>query len=83
MGMSMNRWITSAIWVGLMLIVWSLFVPRPVSVTTFFLFGATGLIVTVFGAMFLNDSQPPRSVNAILSELEARPTDDSASRHNR
>ena len=66
-----------------MLIVWSLFVPRTVSVTTFSLLVATGLIVSFFGAMFLEDRQPPRSVGAIIGELEAQPGIDSASRRNR
>jgi membrane associated rhomboid family serine protease len=78
-----NRWTVLLNWTVVMLIVWSLFVPRTVSVTTFVLLGATGLIVSVFGAMFLKDSQPPRSVNAILGELEAQPKTDSPSRRNR
>jgi hypothetical protein len=48
-----NRWTVSLSWIVGMLIVWSLLVPRPVSVATFVLFGATGLVVSVFGASFL------------------------------
>lgn len=69
----MNRWTVSLGWTVGMLIVWSLFVPRTVSVTTFFLLGAVGLIVTIFGAGFLKDSQPPQSINAIVADLEAQP----------
>jgi hypothetical protein len=33
----------------------------------------TGLVVSFFGFTFFRDSQPPRSVNAILDELETQP----------
>lgn len=75
MNSHINRWTISVSWTVVMLIVWSLFVPRAVSVTTFFLLLATGLIVSVGGAMFLADRQPPQSVSAIIGELEAPPTD--------
>ncbi len=72
-----NRWTISVIWMIGMLIVWSLFVPRAVSVTTFVLLAAVGLIVSVFGAILLNDSQPPRSMTAIIGEVEAQRRTDS------
>jgi hypothetical protein len=78
-----NRWTVSLSWIVGMLIVWSLLVPRPVSVTTFVLFGATGLVVSVFGATFLKDSQPPRSMTAILGEVDGQPKTESPSRQNR
>jgi len=78
----MNRWTVALSWTVGMLIVWSLFVPRTVSVTTFTLLGATGLVVLLLGATLLRDTQPPQSVHAILSELEGRPTSDDPSRRN-
>jgi membrane associated rhomboid family serine protease len=83
MNTHINRWTVSLSWTVAMLIVWSLFVPRTVSVTTFVLLGATGLIVSVFGAMFVKSSQPPQSVSAILGDLEAQPTTANPSRGNR
>ena len=79
----MNRWTVSLGWAVGMLIVWSLFVPRTVSVTTFSLLVATGLIVSFFGAMFLEGRQPPQSLGAIIGELEVQPGNDNASRRNR
>jgi membrane associated rhomboid family serine protease len=73
-----NRWTVALAWTVGMLIVWSLFVPRTVSVTTFVLLGATGLIVSVFGAMFLTDRQSRQSVGAIIGELEAKPGTDAS-----
>jgi hypothetical protein len=78
-----NRWTVSLGWMVAMLIVWSLFVPGSVSVTTFFLLGALGLIVTVFGGTFLKDRQPPQSVGAIIADLEAPPGTDGASSRTR
>jgi len=75
----MNRWTVSLVWIIGMLIVWALFVPRTVSVTTFVLLVAAGLIVSAFGAMVLNNSRPPRSMVAIIGELEAPPNTDSRS----
>ncbi len=57
-----------------MAIVWTLFVPRGLSVTTFNLLGVTGLAISLFGSTLLSSSQPPRSINQILLELEAEPT---------
>jgi hypothetical protein len=71
-----NRWTVSLAWLVGMLIVWSLFVPRSVSVTTFFLLVAIGLVISMFGASFLKDGQPPRSVGAIIGDLEARSPND-------
>lgn len=69
----LSRWTFALAWAALMLIVWALFVPRGVSVTTFFLLGATGLAVLFVGPALISNSQPPRSVNQILVELEAPP----------
>jgi hypothetical protein len=79
----LNRWTVSLVWIIGMVIVWALFVPRTVSVTTLVLLVAVGLIVSVFGAMFVSNSQPPRSMAAIIGELEAQPNTDSPSPGNR
>jgi hypothetical protein len=73
MNTHMNRWIAPLGWTVAMLILWALFVPTRLSVTTFVLLGVTGLVVSFFGSTFFRESQPPRSVNAILDELEAEP----------
>lgn len=67
----LNRWTAALGWAVVMLIVWALFVPHGVSVTTFVLIGMTGLLLSVFGSGLLKDSQPPRSVTNILVDLEA------------
>jgi hypothetical protein len=65
-----NRWLVSLGWMVVMLIVWSLFVPGRVSVTTFSLLGATGLMIAMFGGTLFKDRQP-QSVSAIIANLEA------------
>ncbi len=67
----LNRWTIMLGWMVLLSIVWTLFVPGSISVTTFVLFGMIGLIAAFFGSALVRDSQPPRSVNAILGDLEA------------
>jgi multisubunit Na+/H+ antiporter MnhB subunit len=70
----LNRSTATLAWIVSMSIAWALFVPRGVSVTTFILLGIAGLLVLWVGGALLNDSQPPRSVGQILSELEAGST---------
>ena len=67
----LNRWTGALGWAATMTIVWTLFVPRGLSVTTFVLLGATGLLVLVLGAMLWASSRPPRSVGQILLDLES------------
>lgn len=61
-----------------MAFVWAVFVPSYVSNVTFALLAVAGLLVSLFGAALLSDSQPPRPVSAILADLDAdggpRPT---------
>jgi len=54
-----------------MCIVWALFVPRGLSVTTFVLLGVTGLLVSLFGSMLWSNSRAQRSVSQILLDLES------------
>jgi hypothetical protein len=68
-----NRWTLALTWTVLMSAVWTLFVPRGLSVATFVMFGTVGLLVLFAGGALLSDSQPPRSVNRILAEIEAGP----------
>ena len=69
----LNRWTLALGWLVAMAVLWALFVPRGLSVTTFTLLTATGLVVSFVGFVLLSDSQPPRSVNQILGDLEAEP----------
>ena len=65
-----NRWTLSAAWALSMLVVWALFVPAGVSLTTVEVLGAAGLCAVIFGGAMVRDSEAPRSVVDILSELE-------------
>jgi len=66
-----NRWTVAVGWVILMGLVGAGFVPTPLSGTMFVLVAAAGLFVSLFGSALLGDSRAPRSVNAILADLEA------------
>ena len=68
-----NRWTLALAWILSMAVVWTLFVPRGLAATTFVLFGIAGLLLVFVGGALVRDSQAPRSVNQILSELEAGP----------
>jgi len=65
-----NRWTVALGWMILMAVVGALFVPAGLSVTSFVLLGLIGLTVAFFGSALIRDSQPPRSVGAILDDLE-------------
>ena len=67
----LNRWTLALGWSVLMAIACALFVPKGLSVTTIILMTGTGLAVSLFGFALLSDSEPPRSMNQILVELEA------------
>jgi Co/Zn/Cd efflux system component len=66
-----NRWTVAGGWVILMGCVGAFAVPTHLSGTMFALVALAGLCVPLFGSAVLGDSQAPRSVNAILAELEA------------
>jgi hypothetical protein len=69
-------WITALGWCTLMLIVWSLFRPRSVSVTTFSLLAATGLLLAVGGALLRNGSRHAYSTDqAHLDSKSPSPAD--------
>jgi hypothetical protein len=67
----LNRWTAALGWVVLMLIVWTLWVPRPVSVTTFTLLGLTGLLVLIAGTALRSSSRPAPSMGRILGDSES------------
>jgi hypothetical protein len=67
----LNRRTCALGWGVTMCIVWALFVPRGLSVTTFSLLGVTGLLVSLFGSMLWASSRPPHSVGQILSDLQS------------
>jgi hypothetical protein len=67
----LNHWTTSLGWTVLMLIVWTLFVPRPVSVATFFLLGSTGFLVLIAGSALWTRSRPSPSMAQILGEVDS------------
>jgi hypothetical protein len=67
----LNRWTAALGWAVLMLIVWTLWVPRPVSVTTFILLGLTGFVVLVAGTALWANSRPSPSMGQILGDAES------------
>lgn len=67
-----NRWTVSLAWLVGMLIVWSFVVSQSVSTITLFILAAIGLVISLFGAELLSDAQPPRSMSAIIGDLEAQ-----------
>jgi Co/Zn/Cd efflux system component len=69
----LSRWTVSAGWIVAMLAIWAMFVPTSISPVTALLIGLAGLLVTFFGITVLQDGESPRSVSAILTDLEAEP----------
>ena len=67
----LNRWTCALGWGVTMCIVWALFVPRGLSVTTFVLLSATGLLVSLFGSLLWSTGRAQRSVSQILVDLES------------
>jgi hypothetical protein len=62
-------WIMALGWCTLMLIVWTLFRPRAVSVTTFVLLASTGLLLAVYGAVLRNGSRHAYSADQARFDL--------------
>jgi len=71
MSTHLNRRTCALGWGVTTCIVWALFVPRGLSVTTFVLLGVTGLLVSLFGPMLWSNSRAQRSVSQILVDLES------------
>ncbi len=69
--MTSARWTIAVGWMTAMALVWAVFVPNPMSSVVFTLIAAGGLFVMLCGAALLSDSQAPRSVTAIIADLEA------------
>ncbi len=68
---ALSRWTTVLGWAALMGIVWTLFVPGRVSVTTFVLLGLTGLVILIGGSALWVSSRPSPSMGEILGDAEA------------
>lgn len=65
-----NRWIVTVGWMTAMAFVWAILVPVQLSSIVVAFIAAAGLFVTHCGAALLSDSQAPRSVTAIIADLE-------------
>lgn len=63
-------WTLAAAWATAMMVIWVLFVPSHISHVWFALLALAGLFASLFGAALVGDSQAPRSVGAILADLE-------------
>ena len=66
-----NRWIALFGWTALMAIVWTLFVPRGLSVSSFALLSLTGLLVLIFGLALWRAQRPSPSIRQIRAQLDA------------
>jgi peptidoglycan/LPS O-acetylase OafA/YrhL len=66
-----NRWTTLCAWAVLMGIVWALFVPRGVSITSFTLLGLTGAVFMVAASALWSAHQPTPSLRQTRVALEA------------
>jgi hypothetical protein len=67
----MSRWTTALGWGVLMLIVWTLFVPGRLSVTTFVLLGLTGFLVSIAGTALWISGRPSPSIGQMLGDTES------------
>jgi hypothetical protein len=66
-----NRWKAALAWIASMSVVWTLFVPRGVSLLEVVSVGVVGLVVLVMSALWAGD-QPARSIRQILQDGELR-----------
>jgi len=66
-----NRWTALFGWTALMAIVWTLFVPRGLSATTFTLLSVTTLLVMISGSALWRAQQPSPSVRQIRATLDS------------
>jgi hypothetical protein len=66
-----NRWTAIFGWTALMGIVWSLFVPRGLSVSTFMLLSLTGPLVLVAGSALWRAQRPSPSIRQIRATLDS------------
>jgi hypothetical protein len=67
----LNRGIVLLGWTALMAIVWFLFVPRGLSVTSFILLALSGPLVLVLGQALWRGQQPAPSIRQIRARLDA------------
>ena len=66
-----NRWTALFGWTALMVIVWTLFVPRGLSASTFTLLSVTTLLALVSGWALWRAQQPSPSVRQIRATLDS------------
>jgi hypothetical protein len=66
-----NRWIALLGWTALMAIVWILWIPRGLSVSSFALLSLTGPLVLVFGSALWRVQRPSPSIRQIRATLDA------------
>jgi len=66
-----NHWTALFGWTALMAIVWTLFVPRGLSATTFTLLGVTTLLLLISGSALWRAQQPSPSVRQIRATLDS------------
>jgi len=67
-----NRWKAALAWIASMSVVWTLFVPRGVSLMEFLAVGVVGFLVLGVSALWAKDPLP-RSIREILQDTEDQP----------
>jgi nicotinamide riboside transporter PnuC len=67
-----NRWSVVVAWAVVMLIVWALFVPKGVSVGTFTLMTAGGVLMLVAGSALWRAQRPEPSIRQVRAANDAR-----------
>ena len=78
-----NRWTALLGWTALMSIVWTLFVPRGLSATTFTLLSLTGPLVLVAGSALWRAQRPALSIRQIRATLDSDESTRAAARVSR
>jgi len=67
-----NRWKAALAWIASMSVVWTLFVPRGVSLLGLVSVGVVGLVALVISALWAG-VQPARSISQLLQATDAEP----------
>jgi len=68
----LNLWTALCAWAMLMLIVWTLFVPKGLSVGTFTMLGLTATIVLAGGALLWKAQQPSPSIRQTRATVDSQ-----------
>jgi hypothetical protein len=66
-----NAWTTLAAWAALMGIVWTLFVPKGLSVGTFTLLGLTAPVLLAAGSALWKAQRPSPSIRQMRATIDA------------